>query len=221
MLNSVEADHTRRRLSPDDRRRQLLGIGLRMLVEKPIQDLSIDAVAAEAGISRGLLFHYFPTKTDYYDAVIGAALRRVLRNTTSDAGVSPELACEQFVSRVYAQIERRREFYLALVFGNGTIAVGGSRLESHRMTVARRLVAALALEVSTVSVVHAWTAYVEDRALLWTGSDPSDRVPLEMEVSHCCLALDALLAIQNVGAPPSVPSADDELSPRGPRRSTP
>ncbi|WP_332643750.1 TetR/AcrR family transcriptional regulator [Aeromicrobium sp.] len=191
----MDADHTRRRLSPEDRRRQLLGIGLSMLVEKPIQDLSIDAVAAEAGISRGLLFHYFPTKTDYYDAVIGAALRRVMRNTAPDEGVSPELACEQFVSRVYAQIERRREFYVALVFGNGTIAVGGNRLESHRMTVARRLIAALGLDDGVAPVVHAWTAYVEDRALLWTGSDPSDRVALEVDVAHCCKALDALLAI--------------------------
>ena len=84
MLNSVSTDTpglgTRSRLSPEDRRRQLLGIGLRMLVDKPIQDLSLDAVAGEAGISRSLLFHYFPTKTDYYDAVIGAAVRRVLRN---------------------------------------------------------------------------------------------------------------------------------------------
>ena len=53
MLNNV----SRTRLTQDERRRQLLGIGLRMLVEKPIQDLSLDAVAAVAGISRGLLFH--------------------------------------------------------------------------------------------------------------------------------------------------------------------
>lgn len=191
----MEEGHTRRRLSQDERRRQLLGIGLRMLVEKPIQDLSIDAVAAEAGISRGLLFHYFPTKTDYYDAVIGAALRRVMRNTVPDEGVSPELACEQFVSRVYAQIERRREFYVALVFGNGTLAVGGSRLESHRMIVARRLIEALGLGDDTAPVVHAWTAYVEDRALLWTGSEAADRVALEVDITHCCRALDALLSV--------------------------
>ena len=63
----------RTRLSHADRRRQLLGIGLAKLVDKPIQDLSIDEVAAEAGISRGLLFHYFPTKRDFYRACIEAA----------------------------------------------------------------------------------------------------------------------------------------------------
>lgn len=200
MLNNVEADRTaapparaRTRLSQDERRRQLLGIGLRMLVEKPIQDLSLDAVAAEAGISRGLLFHYFPTKTDYYDAVVGAALRRVTRNISPDAGVDADTALRQFVERFYAQIERRRAFYLALVFGSDVISLGGEGVESHRMTVARRVKEALGLGGSAVPVVHGWVAYVEDRALLWSGRPEADRAPLGDEVEHCCRALNALL----------------------------
>lgn len=146
MLNSVkESTAVRSRLRPDDRRRQLLGIGLRMLVEKPIHDLSLDDVAAEAGISRSLLFHYFPTKADYYDAVVGAAVRRVVRNISPDEDASPDEALAQFIERFYAQIERRRAFYLALVFGNGTIRLGSEGVESLRMTAARRLVISLEL----------------------------------------------------------------------------
>ena len=123
MLNSVTTPGPapRTRLAPDDRRRQLLGIGLRKLVERPIQAVSVDEVAAEAGISRGLLFHYFPTKAAYHDAVIGAAVRRVLRNIAPDPDVAPEAALTQFVERYFAQIERRRDFYLALVFGSGAL----------------------------------------------------------------------------------------------------
>jgi len=197
MLNSVDADHTprpRTRLSQDDRRRQLIGIGLRMLVEKPIQDLSLDAVAAEAGISRGLLFHYFPTKTDYYDAVVGAALRRVTRNIAPDADADPEVALHQFVERFFAQIDRRRDFYVALVFGSGSIRLGGEGVETHRMTVALRVVAALGLPSDKVPVVHGWTAYVEDRALLWSGTPVAERTPLGDEVGHCSAALTSLLA---------------------------
>ena len=90
MLNSVSEDPVapvRRRLSADDRRRQLVGIGLAKIVEKPIQDLSMDDIAAEAGISRGLVFHYFPTKTDFYLACIAAAGRRMLRTTAPDEGL--------------------------------------------------------------------------------------------------------------------------------------
>ena len=95
MLNSVSQAPRRTRLCPDDRRRQLVGIGLAKLVATPIQDLSVDEIAAEAGISRGLLFHYFPTKTDFYLACIAAAGRRMLRTTAPD----PELPPEQQVDR--------------------------------------------------------------------------------------------------------------------------
>jgi len=206
MLNNVDGDHTepvlapgpartRTRLSQDERRRQLLGIGLRMLVEKPIQELSLDAVATEAGISRGLLFHYFPTKSDYYDAVVGAALRRVLRNISPDPDADPDVALRQFVERFYAQVERRRPFYLALVFGSDAISLGAEGVESHRMTVARRIGDALGLDRAATPVVHGWTAYVEDRALLWAGSPEAERTPLEDEVGHCCRALSALLQV--------------------------
>src|SRR6476661_1594491 len=103
MLNSMsDAEQTvsagaavvRRRLSADERRRQLVAIGLAKIVETPIQDLSMDDIATEAGISRGLLFHYFPTKTDFYLACLAAAGRRILRTTAPDpadpAGVQVE-----------------------------------------------------------------------------------------------------------------------------------
>lgn len=187
-------------MSSDDRRRQLLGIGLRMLVEKPIQQLSLDAVAAEAGISRGLLFHYFPNKTAYHDAVVAAAMRRVRRNTSPDEGVTGMAAVEQYLERFLAQVERRREFYVALVFGNGNIALGGEGVETQRMQTSRRI-AALLERPDAVAVIHAWTAYVEDRALQWSApSHPetgSAREPavLADEVRHCSRALEALLEL--------------------------
>ena len=194
MLNNmVEEISKRTRMSPEERRRQLLGIGLRMLVERPIQDLSIDAVAAEAGISRGLLFHYFPTKTDYYREVVGAALRRVRRNLSPDPDATPDLAVVQFLERFFAQIERRREFYVALVYGSGELSLGSDDLESHRSLIARQLIEAAAIPESGHAVVHAWLAYIEDRALQWTG-DPH-RTPVQAEVTHGAAALRALLAL--------------------------
>ena len=205
MLNSVTTDTPgttpRTRLGPDERRRQLLGIGLRMLVDKPIQDLSLDAVAQEAGISRSLLFHYFPTKTDYYDAVVGAAVRRVLRNISPDPGVDADIALGHFIERFYAQIERRRTFYLALVFGNGTVSLGSEGVESLRMTAARRVVEALghdeaAQNNAALPAIHGWMAYVEDRALQWSGRSKAQRAPLDAEVDRCVRAFHALVDIE-------------------------
>lgn len=74
----------RRRLRPEERRRQLVAIGLQELSARPIHALSVDRVAEIAGISRGLLFRYFPTKHDFYVAVVAAASRRLLRAATPD-----------------------------------------------------------------------------------------------------------------------------------------
>lgn len=62
MLNSVNEQISpvpakRVRLTKDERSRQLVIIGLKKLAYRPIQEVSLDEVAAEAGISRALLFH--------------------------------------------------------------------------------------------------------------------------------------------------------------------
>ncbi len=204
MLNSVSESPTapRRRLSAEERRRQLIGIGLAKIVDTPIQDLAMDEIAAEAGISRGLLFHYFATKTDFYLACIQAAGRRILRNTSApDDVVEPAARVAAVVRALVEQIERRREFYLALVHGHG---IGDARvgevMGSVRRELTTRVLDDLGLDPERGAVVHAWWAYVEDRALTW--SDPAAdgrRVRVDQLVQECTRALDALL----VSASPS------------------
>ncbi|BBH17566.1 TetR family transcriptional regulator [Nocardioides baekrokdamisoli] len=61
---------TRIRLTPEDRREQLLELGVAMIGERPIDEFSIDALAHDASISRGLLYHYFGSKQDFVRAVL-------------------------------------------------------------------------------------------------------------------------------------------------------
>ena len=57
------------RMSPDHRREQLLALGVRLLSTRSLDELSIEMLAEEAGISRGLLYHYFGNKQDFHRAV--------------------------------------------------------------------------------------------------------------------------------------------------------
>ena len=204
MLNSVsghvagpEPAPVRRRLSADDRRRQLVAIGLAKIVEKPIQDLSMDDIAAEAGISRGLLFHYFPTKTDFYLACIAAAGRRMLRTTAPDEGLSGDGQVEETTRLMVEQIERRRDFYLALVHGHGVADPRVSEvMDSVRDGSTDRVVRALGVPPRQRAVVHAWWAYTEDRALTWSAVPAGERpVSLAELVEECVAALHSLLRI--------------------------
>ena len=196
---SAGAPAVRRRLSADERRRQLVAIGLAKIVETPIQDLSMDDIAAEAGISRGLLFHYFPTKTDFYLACIAAAGRRMLRTTAPDESLSGDQQVAATTRLMVEQIERRRDFYLALVHGHGVADPRVSEvMDSVRDGTTDRVVRAMELPDRQRDVVRAWWAYTEDRALTWSAVPTGERpVPLSRLVEECVAALHALLRISS------------------------
>lgn len=67
------------RLDVDERRAQLVELGLREFGDKTYDDVSIDHIAGAAGISKGLLYHYFPNKKAFYIACIREAADRLLR----------------------------------------------------------------------------------------------------------------------------------------------
>jgi AcrR family transcriptional regulator len=69
----------RARLATDARREQLLEVGLEFFGTKPYGDVSTAELARGAGVSHGLLFHYFGDKRGYYLAVLDWVARRLLR----------------------------------------------------------------------------------------------------------------------------------------------
>ncbi|MEM1262024.1 MAG: TetR/AcrR family transcriptional regulator [Pseudomonadota bacterium] len=59
-----------RRFAPDERRRMLLDVGLRMFGTGAYDDVSVEAICAEAGVGRPLLQHYFGSKRRFFVAVV-------------------------------------------------------------------------------------------------------------------------------------------------------
>ena len=74
------------RLAPDERRSQLLDLGVRLLATRSLDQLSIDLLAEEAGISRGLLYHYFGNKHAFHEAVVRRAADDLIAQTAPPAG---------------------------------------------------------------------------------------------------------------------------------------
>ncbi|WP_051939690.1 TetR/AcrR family transcriptional regulator [Phaeacidiphilus oryzae] len=77
----------RTRLSTEERREQLLSVGARLFAQSPYDDVWIEQVAEIAGVSRGLLYHYFPNKRDFFAAVVRRESARMLRQTAAVPGV--------------------------------------------------------------------------------------------------------------------------------------
>jgi AcrR family transcriptional regulator len=72
------------RLQTDERRRQLLEAGARVFTERSYDDASMAEVARAAGISKGLLYHYFPSKRDLFVATLEAAAAELREITQPD-----------------------------------------------------------------------------------------------------------------------------------------
>ena len=76
----METDR-RTRLTPDERRAQLVALGVAFLADNPLDELSIEDLSARAGVSRGLLFHYFGSKQGLHREVVRTARDSMLHAT--------------------------------------------------------------------------------------------------------------------------------------------
>lgn len=81
MSSNLRGVTTRRRLDPAERRSQLLGVGAQLFAAKPYDEVFMEEVAERAGISRALLYRYFPNKRDLFAAVYQQAADRLLART--------------------------------------------------------------------------------------------------------------------------------------------
>lgn len=74
---------TRRRMGVEERRQQLIGVALELFSHRSPDDVSIDEIAAAAGISRPLVYHYFPGKLSLYEAALRRAADELAQRSWS------------------------------------------------------------------------------------------------------------------------------------------
>lgn len=103
------------RLAVDERRRQLLEAGERVFAEHAYDDVSMAAIARAAGISKGLLYHYFPSKRDLFVATLEARAQELSGLTEPDPSLPVAEQLTQSVEAYLAWIEDHAASYAKLV----------------------------------------------------------------------------------------------------------
>src|SRR6188474_54052 len=168
---------TRSRLSPEERRAQLVALGKEMLSTRPIDEVSVDDIAAAAGISRGLLFHYFASKRDFHVAVATAAAEEMLDNLTpKDPDVDGLDQLRSSLAALIDYVDAHRASYLSLVRG----AMSGdpdmqALFEWTRARVTVRVLEGFGYRPDGPAVVplavRGWVGFVEDTVTTWLQGD--------------------------------------------------
>jgi AcrR family transcriptional regulator len=74
-------------LSPEDRRAELLALGAEVFGKRPYDEVRIDEIAERAGVSRALMYHYFPDKRAFFAAVVKDEADRLYSATNTPVPV--------------------------------------------------------------------------------------------------------------------------------------
>ncbi len=188
--------HPRVRLSPDTRREQLLDLGVSLLATRSLDELSIDLLAEEAGISRGLLYHYFRNKQEFHRAVVRRATDDMLERTTPDPSLDALTRLTTGLAAYLDYVESNFEPFMSLVRG----AASGDRFlreiyEDARGVLTGRILDSigelgLTRSAATRLLIDGWAAMVEETVISWV-QEPS--VSKDQLIGLLAAALPAVL----------------------------
>ena len=109
------------RMQVDERRRQLLELGAELFATHSFGELSMARIAREAGISKALLYHYFPSKQDFFVATLQQGAQEIARRTEPDPNLPPLEALATSLDAFLLWIEENETAYRKLMESVGSV----------------------------------------------------------------------------------------------------
>jgi AcrR family transcriptional regulator len=167
----VREEPPRERLDVEERRRRLVALGMELFSERTYDDVSIDELAQAAGISKGLLYHYFPTKRDFYVATVREAAQELLDRTATPKNMEPLDRLRAGLDAYLEYVSKHGKPYQALLrSGVGADAEVAGIVDGTRQAFGARL-----LEGAPVTergplveiVLRGWVGFVEAATVQW------------------------------------------------------
>ena len=186
----------RQRLQLDERRAQLLEVGIALFNKQPYETVGIDDIASAAGISKGLLYHYFGGKRAFYVACVRLSAERMIEAVRPDPTLPPPLKALVGLTSYLDFVEARSTvFQQILLGGGGSIDTEvAAVIADTRVRLADQLLEGTGIDGERPVFRFAARSYVgtcEAAALAWL-ADPDGvdrRVVMRMMIG----ALDALM----------------------------
>jgi AcrR family transcriptional regulator len=161
----------RARLDVDERRKQLVALGLDLFGARPFDEVSIDELAAAAGISKGLLYHYFPTKKDFYVATVRHAAEQLVALTSQNTKGEPIERLRTGLDAYLDYVIAHPQPYTALLRGGVGVDAEVARIvDGTRAALGARLLEGTPIDAKDPLVrlaVRGWIGFVEAATLDW------------------------------------------------------
>jgi AcrR family transcriptional regulator len=159
------------RLDVDERRRRLLALGADLFTRHAYDELSMSAIARAAGISKALLYHYFPSKQAFFQATLEQAATELAERITPAEGLPPAQQLMQSLDAFLGWIEENETAYRKLMQSVASVAEARELVDRVRYQTADLILAGLTdggeppPELRTA--VRAWLWFMDGACLEW------------------------------------------------------
>ncbi|WP_198601303.1 TetR/AcrR family transcriptional regulator [Streptomyces sp. MH60] len=183
----------------EERRQQLIGVALDLFSRRSPDEVSIDEIASAAGISRPLVYHYFPGKLSLYEAALQRASDDLAARFVEPREGPLGARLLRVMGRYFAFVDEHGPGFSALMRGGP--AVGSSTtnalVDSVRQAAYVQILSHLDVTEPPARlelVVRSWISLAESTALLWLDGRRIPRAELEAQLVHDFAALLAVSA---------------------------
>jgi AcrR family transcriptional regulator len=157
------------RLDVEERRRRLLELGTDLFARHDYDALSMAAIAREAGISKALLYHYFPSKQAYFVATLEQKAAELAGRIAPDPALPPARQLAAGLDVFLRWVEEQGDAYAKLVRSAGAVPEVREVMEEVRAATAELILAGLPGPPRPVrrTAVRAWLWFMDGAILDW------------------------------------------------------
>ncbi|WP_316740471.1 TetR/AcrR family transcriptional regulator [Streptomyces sp. MK7] len=198
----------RRRMGVEERRQQLIGVALELFSHRSPDDVSIDEIASAAGISRPLVYHYFPGKLSLYEAALKRASDDLAAKFAEPHEGPLGARLLRVMRRFFDFVDEHGPGFSALMRGGPAVPADQVRSRDHvcatnalidsvRQAAYDQILAHLRVTEAPPRlelVVRSWISLVESTALIWLDGRRVPRAELELQLVHDFAALASVSA---------------------------
>lgn len=159
------------RMPVDERRAQLLKRGAELFARHSYDELTMARIAREVGISKPLLYHYFPSKQEYFQATLAEAAEEVRRRTEPDPDRPPLTQLDQALDGFLGWIEDNSAAYLKLIDSAASIPDVRALIEDVRARTVDRILGGVfpgaAPSPRVRAAAHGWLWFMDGAIQDW------------------------------------------------------
>ncbi len=140
-------------------------------------------MAREAGVSRGLVYHYFPNKRDFFSAIVGHGLRNAFEISAPDPSVPPDRWLLDGIDKLFTLAEENANAFRAIYTSRHVLddEVREAISEGRDLQVVRICEILTPGDEPTETMrtsIQAWSAMLDELLLDWLDGNETDREKL-------------------------------------------